>query len=297
MATICSSKQIQNDVDKFRQQNPDCEQWLPEALDLLEKKKKNNPEKPLFVNAAEPPKSTKSTSLPKSKTKNGDSQRKSVSSSSEITSKSAPETEQQKISSSTGKFQVSPIGKAKEQVESVAKKIEPKVAKTESAFIKRLDLSKSSDVSKQIIVEDSNSDNSSEGDKKKPIPTVGNKRKDAFFLDENGAAVSSDEEEQDGEVNQPITVVGRKIFGDSKQFERQNKFNSPSTFRQNNNFGSQQKSFNGGRFDRSSSKPFTEFKKEFRGFSDGRGAPGQTPRPKEGGGKLWTFCFKTWSSN
>lgn len=294
LATICSSKQIQNDVDKFKQQNPNCDQWLPEALDLLEKKKKNNSEK--LLNSAETFKShstlpPKGTSVPKSSssdTKTGDFQKKSVSSSSNTTSKS---TEQCKIRSSTGKFQVSPIGKTKELVENTIKKIEPKVAKTESAVIKRLDLSKPSDVSKQIIVEDSSSDDSSKDDKKETFPTVESKRKDAFFLNKNGDAVSSDEEEQDeenGEVDQPITVVGRKVFGNSKQFERQNnnKFNGHNSFGNRKQFSNLQKPLSGGKFERNSAKPFTEFKKEFRGFSDGRGAPGQTPRPKENAEKL-----------
>ncbi len=178
-------------------------------------------------------------------------------------------------------------------MENTIKKIEPKVAKTESAVIKRLDLSKPSDVSKQIIVEDSSSDDSSKDDKKETFPTVESKRKDAFFLNKNGDAVSSDEEEQDeenGEVDQPITVVGRKVFGNSKQFERQNnnKFNGRNSFGNRKQFSNLQKPLSGGKFERNSAKPFTEFKKEFRGFSDGRGAPGQTPRPKENAGKLWT---------
>lgn len=233
-----------------------------------------------------------------------------VRSDSNVTLKTSSKIKQHKINSSAGKFQVSPITKTdKPCITTTIEMIEPKVIKSKKAVIKRLDFSKASDVSK-IFVEDESeaiSDESSNDDEKEAFPKNEAKRKDAFFLDKNGNAVVSSDEEQEEKVNNPVTFVGQKVFGNFKPFARQNddKFNGHTggqrkTFTQNNNFGSRnlnnsshQKPFNGGRFYQSTSKPFPAFKKDFRGFSDGRGAPGQTPRPKEGGGGKWDCLIES----
>src|SRR5699024_12198055 len=45
LALVCSSKHIQQEVKKFNDDNPNCDEWLPELLELWEKTRKRNKNK------------------------------------------------------------------------------------------------------------------------------------------------------------------------------------------------------------------------------------------------------------